>query len=1506
MLLLVKAVLDDDYHLINEIRNIFGKALKGNETPLEQSDETLPPHSADSDHPNRAILYTEEMIEHIVGGRLRTGVSIKLAIKLNKPRRILEELLLITNIYFKAGNVGWSSLNLTELDIKWIKNLPRQMVIKQLDLSQNQLTTLPISIASHLRKCTKLDLHHNNVTNIPLFILQLPLLKDLNLSHNKLSELPNISWSASLIQLNFSYNELNILPDKATELCAESMEVLRLEHNRLSKVPKCVCFLRNLNTLDLSYNPQILVLPVGLGRLKKLKQLTLNGLHHLYDPPPSICEDSAFCISYLKSKFLRQIKYYRMKLMLVGKKNVGKTTIVGCLQGKKYPNESTIGVDISEWSYRPSLFKPTFYFNVWDFAGQEEYYATHQVFLSKRSLYLAVWNVMDGKEGITELKPWLNNIILRAPESCIIIVGTHLDELIRQNGMENAEAQCTEYKEHFTNAIIQHDHIKKNVVRIMFVGLKGKRVNVSVLKEEIYKAAENCRSDNSTPIMGCNIPASYNKVDMLIKSSKLHEPILHATQFKAMVISLGQPDLQSNDEIRALTLYLHVIGSLLHFDDHRHNLDDLYFVKPRWLCKLMSTVITVKERNKYVKDGKIDKLNLEKLFQRADSKAYPEQYLEQYLVLFNRFEIALPLDKEGDQLLIPCFLPSERPTVVNGLSTGCCYQRRFRFQLQDVITPPGFWSKLLSRLMNTVSVVTDLLDHNSRKKGEELLYWQKGLCCHSGNIRFIIESYQLQDVDEGISILYSFEVVQQGLLAQLVNLVPQIVSEWFPGLVKQLEQIFICYECAKENHQTTYKFAELLECMAEGKFRCDVCQKCLNLKLLAPDILLGDMDKKLVLNFNNVQIQQDEDLIWAGKFGKVYRGELNSVIPVVVKLYRKDKDSDVERSYEVIFQHFRVDITYVQKMKHPCLVGMIGVCQYPNLALVMEDGPMGSLDSCLLKELLEVPRIVVYRIAAQIASALRFLHSIPVIYRSLTTSKVLVWSLSLDDLVNCKLASYADMGHSESSFADRVIAPEISKQAIYDERVDIFSLGVVFLHMLQRSYPTEHRELPEWEIPQTFKSVSIPDSELYYFGYLAKECCSHDPADRPGLQEIVEQLCDPEFQLVLDIITIDGYIACACSGFVQYVDTSTAATAAAAATASHTDHISEAWISCQCGDGSEIIALTLKDLKLETEKRLFIKDHQIYTMLSHDNHVWATSMQAGRKGSLLKFDVNKKDDYIVIPIKSRVTEDDSGLPDGDCGISLACSSDCVYVGTVSGWCLMFPTNVNKDTVPIREVKLSCTFIYSLIVVKESLLWASTMLHASDQILFVNLTEFEFDLGKKSVSIDDYRVGKLLLSPDEEIMWTVHINGHSISAWSAQRQEAICPFNSHKLLDEKVDLQKSRIVSASVVLDTLWVGLVSGHILTVTATLPHRALIIMKPYDQMVQALLPIYGENNENIMMISIGKDYALEKQPRLKKQKVLDVVLWEVIKAKYIVQLSYLSPGTAWLNDTSLNEVMI
>ena len=1459
MLLMAKAVLEDDYQLITEITEM---AQKGKKTPSDTN------HMS---NPNYDILNSEEIKAHISRGKMKTRVPIKLSIKLKKPKVILNKLLSITNVNFDAGTIGWNNLNLAELDTEWIRNLPKHMVIKQLNLSQNQLSSLPISITSQLRNCTKLDLHQNDIRYVPASILELPVIKELNLSNNKITELPKVLWSASLIKLNLSHNELNTLPDCATEMCTYSMTVLKLENNQLKEVPKCICFLSNLNALDISYNPKILILPPELGRLESLKQLHLEGLHHLYDPPPSICENLTSCISYLRSQFLKQSKYYRMKLMVVGKPNVGKTTMIRCLQGRQYPKKSTDGVEIGKWSYRPSLFKTTFSFSVWDFAGQEEYYTTHQVFLSKQSLYLAVWNVMEGKDGIKELKPWLSNIFLLASESQVLIVATHLDLLIAKFGKDQAEAKCAEY-EGYIKQSIPLITFNKNVAKILFVGLIGRRENVPQLKKEIYNAAEKCTIDGQ-PIMGSSIPASYERVDNELH--KLTIPILHAKEFKEMVRSLGQIDLQSEDEIRALTLFLHGIGSLLHFNDHRHNLDDLYFVKPQWLCKLMSTVVTVE--NKYVKNGRITKPEIKQLFEQA-SKDYPEELLEQYLALFNRFEIVLPLDKGGDLLLIPCFLPSNRPIIVEELSQVYHYQRQFIFY--DAITPPGLWSRLLSRLMNTIDEVRDLLGQNDNENGE-LYYWNKGLYCRSHDLLFIIESCSPQG--EGISIIYSFKAAREGLLSKLVNLVQQIVNEWFPGL--QYEQIFRCYECLQEKHERIFKLKEVLDCIAESKpVNCDVCHKDLDLKALAPDLLLDDISPQCIINIKS--ICHDENVIYSGRFGKVYRGDVHSREPVIVKFYDTSEDSQ-SASHEVQFRNFRAEVTYLQKIKHPCLVAMLGVCRYPHIALVMENSPEGSLDLCLFKELQNVSRIVVYRIAAQIASALRALHSIPVIYRNLTASKILIWSLSLDDFINCKLAdlevaSYEDLRHVGSSFAGQFFAPELCKQAIYDQRVDIFSFGIVLLQMLHRSYPIEDRQsIPEWEIPLTFDSLSIPSSELHHIGLLAKNCCNCKPADRPDLQEIVEQLCKPVFQLVIDVATFSGIASCACTGCTQ-----------------QTDYSSEAWVCCRYADGSEIIVLSLKSIKLESNKKYFIKSsHEICSMLSHNDYVWATSMQADQKGSLLKFDSSKKDEYIEVPFTGQVTVGGNSLPDDDYGISLACTDDHVYVGTINGWCLKFPTDISHNTMPLLGEKLSCHYIRSMVFVKKtSLLWVS----AGDQLLFINCINLEFDHIRKGHNVNQ-RVGNLLLSPDEETVWSCHINGHSILAWNAQKRELISSFNSYHLLDNTVDQQKSKITSTNVVLDTLWVGLISGHILVVSATLSQSALIIMKPYNERIDVLVPIHDKNN-NISMISIGKDY--QKQSVVKNQKSLNLVLWDVVDAKHMLQMKYLSTGNAWLNAASLTEV--
>lgn len=90
--------------------------------------------------------------------------------------------------------------------------------------------------------------------------------------------------------------------------------------------------------------------------------------------------------------------------------------------------ESTHGIDIHPWQFELDQGHH-FQANIWDFGGQEIYHATHQFFLTQRSLYILV---VDERKEDNDFDYWLNIIELLGKDSPVIIFQNEKSDRLRK------------------------------------------------------------------------------------------------------------------------------------------------------------------------------------------------------------------------------------------------------------------------------------------------------------------------------------------------------------------------------------------------------------------------------------------------------------------------------------------------------------------------------------------------------------------------------------------------------------------------------------------------------------------------------------------------------------------------------------------------------------------------------------------------------------------------------------------------------------------------------------------------------------------------------------------------------------------------------------------------------------------------------------------------------------------------------------------------------------------
>lgn len=202
---------------------------------------------------------------------------------------MLLEQLGVHELNMNRNTILLDALGLTRLPERLIERLQQYPNLKQLWLSDNQLTTLPESIGK-LTALTWINFSNNQVSTIPESFSNFQNLSALYADRNKLSMFPELICKlAALTTLSLNENQLIALPESISRL--KKLKNLRLRDNQLTTLPESLSNLENLSDLDLNFN-KLRSLPKSFGDLAALSILYLVD-NQLTDLPESFVNLSA-------------------------------------------------------------------------------------------------------------------------------------------------------------------------------------------------------------------------------------------------------------------------------------------------------------------------------------------------------------------------------------------------------------------------------------------------------------------------------------------------------------------------------------------------------------------------------------------------------------------------------------------------------------------------------------------------------------------------------------------------------------------------------------------------------------------------------------------------------------------------------------------------------------------------------------------------------------------------------------------------------------------------------------------------------------------------------------------------------------------------------------------------------------------------------------------------------------------------------------------------------------
>lgn len=536
----------------------------------------------------------------------------------------------------------WLMLRDNELGVlpDWINDLPW---LTQLDVDDNRLTELPSSL-SGLRRLAYLSLNDNNVLELQTTIGQLDSLTSLSISNN------GISWVDPLLTL----------PTQLTQIF--------LDRNNIPAVPESVSTLTHLRILHINNN-ELRVVSEWLLDLPRLTYIEVGG-NPLITPPREIAASgSQAVLDFIRECRRGVAEQWISKLLVVGEGGVGKTSLIKNLLHEPFdPAESTThGIRLFDYRvthpWRPHVEMEL---RTWDFGGQEIYHATHQFFLTDRSLFLLLWNSRFGWEQ-GRLRYWLDIIAARAPEAPVLLVATHSASNERPVDLPLEDLR-REYPQIAASLAI--DNLTED--------------GLAELRALIAERAANL------PLMGKRWPASWLAATQAVEALPA-KYVTPAQLWQAMAeTGLHVPQFQW-----VIADTLHLIGSILfHQDDPE--LGETVILRPEWVNSYISRVLDSPEVER--RHGLLNRSHLNELWSDLD-----HGMRDHFLRMMAEYDLSYRTESENgsDVALVVERLPWNAPSGYeerwNLVPPGGVREHEIRMIYQLNTTPPGIPTWFIAR-----------------------------------------------------------------------------------------------------------------------------------------------------------------------------------------------------------------------------------------------------------------------------------------------------------------------------------------------------------------------------------------------------------------------------------------------------------------------------------------------------------------------------------------------------------------------------------------------------------------------------------------------------------------------------------------------------------------------------------------------------------------------------------------------------------------------------------------